>query len=276
MRSLAEVEGKSHSEKVKIAQQSARKRKEEQVSVTMRCCASYSSPPALSQMEEVYRILAITLGTPPKPDEEFTWVYRDKVQPSSSDILHIADPFVGSQDFKFHSVVSTPLKFAKEHASVGGAVGDKISLIHDPRNKEGLYTVDRLGNVVGGRPVLYVNTEIAELKQVAISLLKQGTPVWFGCDVGASSSSLLGVMDAKLFGIDQAFSCKNNLTKTQRLATGDSAMTHAMVLTAVHLSDEYVPSEDRVFGLLERVLRLQLTFSIYSFLFTTQWQARSL
>ena len=31
---------------------------------------------------------------------------------------------------------------------------DSFSLINDPRNKyESLYTVERLGNVVGGRPV---------------------------------------------------------------------------------------------------------------------------
>lgn len=61
MRSLAEVahderSTRSHLEKKAIAQQSARKRKEE-------------------QMEEVYRILAVTLGTPPRADAEFTWEY---------------------------------------------------------------------------------------------------------------------------------------------------------------------------------------------------------
>lgn len=145
MRSLADVQGKSHPEKKEIASQSARKRKEE-------------------QMEEVYRILAISLGTPPKPDEEFTWEYYDK-------------------DKKYHKLVSTPLKFYKDFvtASGGGDLSRKISLIHDPRNDFGkLYTVSRLGNVVGGQPVLYVNTEIKNLKDVAITLLKQGTPVWFG------------------------------------------------------------------------------------------------
>lgn len=43
-----------------------------------------------------------------------------------------------------------------------------------------LYTVQRLGNVVGGRPVLYVNTEIDILKNVAIDLLQRNIPVWFG------------------------------------------------------------------------------------------------
>ncbi|ORY70780.1 peptidase C1B, bleomycin hydrolase [Leucosporidium creatinivorum] len=211
MRSLADVQGKSRLEKKEIASQSARKRKEE-------------------QMEEVYRILAISLGTPPKPDDEFTWEYYDK-------------------DKKYHKLVTTPLKFYKEFvtASGGGDLTRKISLIHDPRNEfNKLYTVSRLGNVVGGDPVLYINTEIKNLKDVAITLLKQGTPVWFGCDVGKSSNSTLGVMDTALYDLDEAFSTRINLTKAERISTGDSAMTHAMVLTAVHLDDAGKPVRWRV------------------------------
>ncbi|SCZ89346.1 BZ3500_MvSof-1268-A1-R1_Chr1-1g01121 [Microbotryum saponariae] len=203
---LGDITTKSHGEKKALAAQSSRKRKEE-------------------QMEEIYRILAITLGTPPKPDEEFTWEYYDTKK-------------------KYHSVTSTPKSFAKDYALVD--VSKAISLIHDPRNAPGLYTVDRLGNVVGGRPVLYVNTEIEDLKNVAIKLLKNDTPVWFGCDVGKSSNTPLGLMDTKLFDLEEAFSTSLGMTKAQRLSTGDSAMTHAMVLTAVHLDANGKPVRWRV------------------------------
>ncbi|KAI5474493.1 hypothetical protein MNV49_003216 [Pseudohyphozyma bogoriensis] len=207
MRSLSEVEGKSHEEKKAIAVQSARKRKEE-------------------QMEEVYRVLAITLGAPPKPDAPFTWEYYDKAG-------------------KYHKVTSTPLDFYKNYAQTN--VSQAISLINDPRNKfDELYTVDRLGNVVGGRPVLYVNCEIQKLKDVAIALLKADIPVWFGCDVGKSSNSALGLMDTALYDMEGAFGTKVGLSKAQRLATGDSAMTHAMTLTAVHLDDAGKPVRWRV------------------------------
>lgn len=163
--SLDEFEGKTQSEKRAIATQSARKRKEE-------------------QMEEVYRILAITLGAPPKANEEFTWEYYSGE----------------GKTRKYHKITSTPLKFYKEYAQVDVSRG--ISLINDPRNDYNkLYTVDRLGNVVGGRPVLYVNAEVKELKKVAIELLKNDTPVWFGCDVGQSSNSALGIMDTRLFDV---------------------------------------------------------------------------
>lgn len=40
-------------------------------------------------------------------------------------------------------------------------VGERFSLINDPRNPYSrLLTVDRLGNVVGGRSVRYVNVDM--------------------------------------------------------------------------------------------------------------------
>jgi len=198
LRSLSDLEGKSFSEKREIAIQSARERKEE-------------------LMEEVYRVLCITLGTPPKPDQKFVWEYYDTAK-------------------KYHRVEATPLSFYNDYATVD--VGAVVSLINDPRNAyEELYTVQRLGNVWGARPVLYVNTEVQTLKDVAISLLKADVPVWFGCDVGKSSSSPLGIMDTKLYDMETAFGTKIGMSKAQRLMTGDSAMTHAMTLTAVQLDE---------------------------------------
>lgn len=115
--------------------------------------------PALIVPCRVYRILAITVGTPPKADEPFTWEYYTK-------------------DKKFKSITTTPLEFYHKYAGVDVSLA--ISLINDPRNKyEQLYTVEHLGNVWGGRPVLYVNTEVQQLKDTAIALLKADTPVWF-------------------------------------------------------------------------------------------------
>lgn len=60
-----------------------------------------------------------------------------------------------------------------------------MSLINDPRNPYShVYTVDRLGNIVGGADIRYVNTTTDTMKKLAINVLKSGNPVWFGCDVG--------------------------------------------------------------------------------------------
>lgn len=49
-------------------------------------------------------------------------------------------------------------------------------------------------------------------------------------------------MDTGLYDLEGAFGTKIGMTKAQRLSTGDSAMTHAMTLTAVHLDVECVLS----------------------------------
>ncbi|GAA6062670.1 hypothetical protein JCM10212_000570 [Sporobolomyces blumeae] len=199
MRSLDEsLDSKSHLEKKALAIQSARRRKE-------------------AQMEEVYRLLAIALGAPPKPTDTFTWEYYSK------------------SDKKYHKVEATPLSFYKDHCQVD--LSRHVSLIDDPRNKHGLYSVDRLGSVVGQRPVTYLNVGADKLKETAIKVLKSGQPVWFGCDVGKFSSSTQGLMDHKIWALDDAFGTNLGMDKAQRLRTGDSAMTHAMLLTAVHIED---------------------------------------
>lgn len=78
-------------------------------------------------------------------------------------------------------------------------MADCVSLINDPRNTyDEVYTVERLGNVVGGRPVRYINLQISEMKEIAVKLIQDNIPVWFGCDVDRSSNQRSGVMDSRL------------------------------------------------------------------------------
>ncbi|KAI7849864.1 peptidase C1B, bleomycin hydrolase [Circinella umbellata] len=175
-------------------------------------------------MEEIYRILVICLGEPPST---FDWEANDK-----------NNKFIGVRNL-------TPLKFFKEHVKY--PIAKTLSLINDPRNPyEKLYTVSRLGNIVGGGPIRYVNTQAETLKKLAINVLKSGRPVWFGCDVGQSSSSAIGAMDTKIFDYELAFNVTFGLTKKQRLLYGESLMTHAMVFTGVHLDENGTPIRWRV------------------------------
>ncbi|TKA53664.1 hypothetical protein B0A53_03706 [Rhodotorula sp. CCFEE 5036] len=208
LKSLSETrEGRPYGERKALAAQSARKRKEE-------------------QLAEVYRILAITLGQPPKPDDKFVWEYYDK------------------KSSKYHRIETTPKQFYKD---VGVDVSQALSLVNDPRHEyKTLMTVDRLGNVWGGRPVKYINAEIDVLKETAVKLLKADIPVWFGCDVGKFSNTPLGIMSTKLWDFDEALGINLKMNKAQRLQTGESAMTHAMLLTAVNLDAEGKPTRWRV------------------------------
>jgi bleomycin hydrolase len=177
-------------------------------------------------LKDIHRILTIMLGPPPKPDSSFAWEYLDA-------------------DSKYHTLSKTPLEFAKELSSPsltrvlhGADVNAFFSLVHDPRNTPFiLLTVSRLGNVIGGRPTTYVNVDMQTLKNAAIKMLKAGLPVFFGCDVGKSSNSTAGIMDEKMFNYDLVFDIGLNMDKAQRLKTGASAITHAMVLTGVHIGE---------------------------------------
>ncbi|GLB37152.1 putative bleomycin hydrolase [Lyophyllum shimeji] len=179
-------------------------------------------------MKEIYGIMTATLGIPPNPDEKFVWEYTDA-------------------DGKFGRWEGTPLEYAKAFASKPYAPSDSFSLINDPRNVYSkLYTVDKLGNIWGARPVLYVNTDIETMKNVVIKLIKANQPVFFGCDVGKFSNKVDGIMDTALFAYENAFDIALGLTKAERLQVGESAMTHAMVISGVHLDEKGRPVRYKV------------------------------
>lgn len=177
-------------------------------------------------MREIHLMLTLMLGPPPSPTKEFTWEFYDK-------------------DDKFSSLKITPLKFAAElsskasvQANSGADVNKLFSLVNDPRNSYGQHlSVSRLGNVFGSGPVRYVNVDMNTVKKAAISMLRSDIPVFFGCDVGKSSNSASGIMDADLIDYELGFNIRLGLSKAQRLMVGESVMTHAMVLTAVHVVD---------------------------------------
>ena len=181
-------------------------------------------------MQEIHAILVLMLGPPPKPDQSFTWEYVDA-------------------DNKFQKLSKSPLQFAHELSSpsmvrvLSANVNQLFSLVNDPRHEYLKHlTVDRLGNVVGGQSAItYVNVDMATMKRATVKMLKAGLPVFFGSDVGKFSNSTSGIMDTKMYDYDLAFGSGNGalqMSKSQRLRVGESAMTHAMVLTAVQVDDK--------------------------------------
>ncbi|EMD32162.1 hypothetical protein CERSUDRAFT_88444 [Gelatoporia subvermispora B] len=168
-------------------------------------------------MKEVYTVMSAVLGVPPKPDEKLVWDYYDK-------------------DGKAGTWEGTAREFYKTFAVDKYSPSDSFSLINDPRNEYGkLYTVDKLGNIWGGRPVLYVNTQIENLKAAVVKMIKAGQPVFFGCDVGQFSDKTAGIMDTALYEYETTFDISLGLSKADRLRTNESSMTHAMVISGVHL-----------------------------------------
>jgi len=179
-------------------------------------------------MASIWTTMTTAMGVPPRPDESFTWEYYDKHD-------------------RFGKFEGTPRDFFKTFSNKLYPPTESFSLIHDPRNEpSALYTVDKLGNIWGARPVLYVNTEIDRLKQAVITSIKAGQPVFFGCDVGKDSDRVGGIMDTELYDFKSAYPLSLGLTKAERLQTGESAMTHAMVISAVHLDESGKPVRYKV------------------------------
>ena len=168
-------------------------------------------------LAEAYRILVQCLGEPPT---RFDFEYRDK-----------------DKNFQRDTGL-TPVEFYGKY--VGVDLGDYVSLINAPTADKPFgrtYTVRFLGNVRGGRDVLYLNVDSETLKGLAAHQLAAGEPVWFGCDVGKMSDRDSGVMDAGLYDYAGVLGVPFALDKAQRLDYGESRMTHAMVLTGVNVVD---------------------------------------
>ncbi|XP_055694326.1 bleomycin hydrolase isoform X1 [Lutzomyia longipalpis] len=182
------------------------------------------------QMKEIYNVVGICLGI---PAETFTWEFYDK-----SKVYHKIGPI-------------TSRAFYEEHVKPIFNVDDKVCLVTDPRptNPYGqVYTVDCLGNVVGGRPVLYNNQPVELLIELVTNSIKNGDPVWFGCEVSKRFAGAQGIEDLDVHDFNVVFGVDIQVTlnKADRLLYGESAMTHAMTFTGVSVDEKGVTTKFRV------------------------------
>ena len=168
-------------------------------------------------LQEVFNFLAMNLGLPPR---QFDFSYRDK-------------------DNHFHSESGlTPLTFYQKYVDL--KLDDYVSIINAPTADKPYgrsYTVEMLGNVVGSKPVRYLNVEIDRLKELAIAQMQAGETVWFGSDVGQSSNRKAGVMAEGMHDFTASMDIRLTQDKAGRLDYSESLMTHAMVLTGVDLDE---------------------------------------
>lgn len=166
-------------------------------------------------LETIHRMLCIHLGTPPK---RFDWQWNDK-------------------DRGFHrDGEMTPREFAERYVDL--PLDEYVCLVNDPRNAYGkTYTVEHLGNVVGGGIVKYLNIDIELMKDVAMRTIQDGEPVWFGCDSGKMLRRDLGIWDTSIYDYETLYDTTFGLDKRGRLEHHQTLMTHAMLFTGVDVVD---------------------------------------
>lgn len=177
-------------------------------------------------MKEIHRSLCISLGNPP---EKFDFEIRDK-----------DNNFIKDKEI-------TPVEFFKKYVKM--YLDEYISIINAPTKDKPYnetYTVDYLGNVIEGKIVKYINLPIEEMKKAAIAQLKDGEPVWFGCDVGQFFSRNGAILDTEAVKVDDLFDVSFDMTKEERLDYGESLMTHAMVFMGVDIDENGNPTKWRV------------------------------
>lgn len=178
-----------------------------------------------STMKDAYNLLCTCFGTPPS---KFDFEYVDKNKE-----YHI------EKDLK-------PLEFYKNY--VGNVLKDYVSIINAPTSDKPfnkVYTVDYLGNVIGGNDIKYLNLELSEFKELVLKQLKDKEVVWFGSDCSRYGDRSLGIWDDNLFTYSESFGIDFNLTKEEALDNRNSAMNHAMVITGVNL-DEDIPTKWKI------------------------------
>ena len=168
-------------------------------------------------LSEIYGFLCCFLGEPPC---SFDFEYRDK-------------------DNRFHRDSGlTPVQFYNKY--FGDFLDRYVSVINAPTADKPFgrtYTVKFLGNVVGGRPITYLNLESKELERMACRQIQDGSPVWFGSDVGRMSDRELGILDTSLYRYEEILHTKLEMSKADMLDYGQTYLTHAMMLLGVNVTE---------------------------------------
>jgi len=162
-------------------------------------------------LADVYRILIISLGTPP---EKFAWRYEDK-------------------DGKISEAKEyTPVSFYKE--VIETELKNYVMLMHDPAKEYyKLYEVEYSRNLYDGSNWKYINVPLEELKQYAKNSILADESLYFSCDVGKQLNREEGFVADGLYDYESLFGVKFDMNKKERILTFESGSTHGMALVGV-------------------------------------------
>lgn len=165
----------------------------------------------------LYGTLCQCFGEPPAT---FTWEFVDK------DKQYFCHPDLTPQDFCRRFITLQ--------------LDETVSIIHAPTQDKPFgrtFTVKYINNVVGGKPILYLNMAMPDFKQLVLKQMQDGQVVWFGSDVGHGGDRESGAWFSDLYDYEGILGLDLSLSKEDMLDYRHSAMNHAMVLTGVNLAD---------------------------------------
>ncbi len=184
------------------------------------------APRKEEMMGEIFKAECIAFGEPPKT---FDFEYRGK-------------------DGEFRSVKGiTPKEFYDEF--VGLDLDDYVTLTNHPTS--GLatdlhYKFHYIGSMAES-DVYNLNLTIDELEELCIKQLRDGEPVWFGCDAGAYGARKEGVWDPDSLDYEGLLGgVELMMDKGERLEYHESFATHAMILVGVNFDESGRPERWKI------------------------------
>ena len=176
-------------------------------------------------LNKIYFLLVNAYGLPP---EKFDFEYTDK-----DGNYHLEKGF-------------DALSFKEKY--LGDSLNDYVSLINAPTKDKAFgktYTVQYLGNVVGGKQVTHLNVTMDRMKELILKQLRDDRIVWFGSDVGFYGEREEGVWDDTRFDLNTPFGLDLKMNKGESLDYHASQMNHAMCITGVSFK-EGIPSKWKI------------------------------
>ena len=177
-----------------------------------------------SYIEKIYHFLLNCFGVPP---QSFDFEYEDE------------------DGYKVERGL-TPKAFFEKY--IGNEIDDYVSLINSPTADKPFYknyTIQYLGNVVEGKKINHLNIPMERMKELILNQLKDGTPVWFGSDVGFYRDRESWSWNDGAFDYESAFGLNPEFEKGAMLDYWNSAMNHAMLIAGVNLV-ENVPTKWKI------------------------------
>lgn len=165
-------------------------------------------------LSEIYGMLSLTLGTPPR-DFEFS--------------------LTGDKDNKR---TFTPQSFCQVILEKP-LNGSFIMVMNDPRHDYyKTYEVEYDRHTYDGHNWVYLNLPMDDIEALAIASIRSNHKLYSSYDVGKFLDRSRGYCDTENYDYGALFGTTFGMDKAQRISTFDSGSTHAMTLTAVELDSE--------------------------------------
>lgn len=168
----------------------------------------------VEMLGDVYSILTMCLGTPPK-SFNIRYENKDKKVVTLSKV--------------------TPLEFYK---SLDLNLDDYVALINIPffeYNKT--YEVGNMKNIVESKSLVMLNVDIPAMKNAVKASIKAGEVVYFAADVLRDTDRVTGVMSKDLYNYSNLLGINIDTSKKDRILYFDSMACHAMVFTGFDVVD---------------------------------------